>query len=67
MLHLFRTKQYYELVWVDDNHALAVMNDAASAVSAIDYIKYFATIESHNPHNVQIRSFAEVILMDYNL
>ena len=63
VLHLFRTKQYYELVWVDDNHALAVMNDAPSAKAAINYINNHAPPHSvHNIHAVQIRPFAQVSL-----
>jgi len=60
VLHLFRTKQYYELVWVDDNHALAVMNDSPSAKAAINYINNHAPPHSvHNIHAVQIRPFAQ--------
>jgi len=67
VLHKFRTTQFYEIVWVDDTHALAVMSDKESAESVLQIQDPQVKIRPYTEASNQSKSKAKAIgLCDIN-
>ena len=64
VLRKFRTTQFYEIVWVDDTHALAVMNNKESAEKVLQIEDPAVKIQPFNQASEQSKAKAKAVGLD---